>query len=96
MSRKPNYLNQIMSLLNELHKSFPSYNIGRHISTALDGEDVWGISDKELLAALEKYKIELDIDNTPHANEQELQQIIKDGMDLSSILEEEEYNGEDY
>ena len=96
MSRKPNYFNQIISLLNDLHKSFPNYNLGKHLSTALDGQDMWGISDKELLNSLYNYKIELEIDNNHHTDEEELQKIIKDGMNLSSILEEEEYNGEDY
>jgi len=54
---------------------------------------VWGLSDREILFALEKYKAELDMD-VPHTDESELDQIIKDGMNLENILKEQD--GEDY
>jgi hypothetical protein len=90
MSRKPTDFSQIITLLNELHKSFPKYNIGRHISTALDGGDLWGISDKQLLAALNKYKDQQEID-TPYTNERELDSIISDGMNLDHLFDEDDY-----
>lgn len=94
MSRKPSPYNQCLNLLHQLHKKFPSYNMGRHISTALDGYgDVWGLTDKELLFALEKYSTELEID-VPHADSS-IEDIIKDGIDLDNILKEDD-NGEDY
>jgi hypothetical protein len=68
--------------------------MGRHIATALDEYgDVWGLSDKEIVFALEKYKAELDMD-VPHTDESEIDQIIRDGMNLEDILKEED--GEDY
>ncbi len=68
--------------------------MGRHIATALDEYgDVWGLSDREILFALEKYKAELDMD-VPHTDESEIDQIIKEGMNLENILKEED--GEDY
>lgn len=91
-----NHYTQIIGLLKELQKSFPKYNLGKHLSTALDGNgDVWGMSDKELLHLLHKYKTELDLD-MPHSNDQEIDDIIKNGMNLNSMFEEEEYNGEEY
>lgn len=93
MSRKPSEFSQIIAVLNELHKSFPKYNIGRHISTALDGSDPWGVSDKQLLAALQKYKEQQEID-TPYTNERELESIISDGMNLNNLFDED--NGEEY
>lgn len=93
MSRKPNYFKQITTLLTELHRRYPQHNIGRHISTALDGSDLWGLSDKELLSALQTYREELEI-SSPFTNEHELQEIINGGLNLNSILEED--NGEDY
>jgi hypothetical protein len=90
MSRKPSDFSQIITLLNELHKSFPKYNIGRHISTALDGSDLWGISDKQLLAALNKYKDQQEID-APYTNERELDAIINDGMNLDHLFDEDDY-----
>jgi hypothetical protein len=89
--RKPTPYNQILAILHELHKKFPTYNMGRHIATALDGYgDVWGITDRELFFALEKYSTELDMDVAPH-HKDELDKIIKDGMDLDNILKEDEY-----
>lgn len=91
MSRKINtHFTQIISLLNDLHKSFPTYNVGRHLSTALEGYgDVWGMTDKELLYALNKYKTELDLD-MPHSPDVDIQDIIQQGMNLDNILEEDE------
>jgi hypothetical protein len=91
MSRKINtQFTQIISLLNDLHKSFPTYNVGRHLSTALEGYgDVWGMTDKELLYALNKYKTELDLD-MPHSLDVDIQDIIQQGMNLDNILDEEE------
>lgn len=93
--RKPNYYNQAIHILQQLHIAYPEYNMGKHLATALDGYgDIWGITDKELVFALEKYKIQLDMD-VPHTDENEIDQIIKDGMNLEDILKEED-NGEDY
>jgi hypothetical protein len=65
--------------------------MGRHISTALDEyTDVWGVNDREFLYAIQKYEIELNIDG-PHIDEEEIEEIIKDGMNLDNIFEEEEY-----
>jgi hypothetical protein len=90
--KKTNYI-QIIKLLTDLNTSFPQYNMGRHLATALDGYgDVWGITDKELLFALTKYKSELEMD-VPHTDDEELDEIIKQGMNLDDILKEED-NGD--
>jgi hypothetical protein len=87
---KPNYYCQIIQTLGRLQKAYPTYNIGRHISTALDEySDVWGVSDREFLYAIQKYEIELNID-CPHIDDKEIEEIIKDGMNLDSMFEEEE------
>ena len=91
---KPNDYHRIIAILQQLHSTYPEYNMGRHLATALDEYgDVWGLTDREIVFALEKYKAELDMD-VPHTDESELDQIIKDGMDLENILKEED--GEDY
>lgn len=93
--RKASYYNQIIQLLQQLHVAYPSYNMGRHLSTALDEYgDIWGLTDKEILFALDKYKSQLELD-IPHTDDKEIDQIIKDGMNLDDILKEED-NGEDY
>jgi hypothetical protein len=77
-------------VLERLHKAHPTYNIGRHISTALDGyDDIWGVTDKEFLFALEKYELELNMD-VDHIDQEEIEEIIKDGMNLERTLFEEE------
>ncbi len=76
--------------MERLRKAHPTYNIGRHISTALDGyDDIWGVSDKEFLFALEKYELELNMD-VDHIDQEEIDKIIKDGMNLERMFEEEE------
>jgi hypothetical protein len=89
MSKK-NHYKEVIHILEELHKNFPTYNVGRHLATALDGYgDIWGITDKELAFALSKYKAEIEMD-VPHTDESELDRIIKEGMDLDNILKEED------
>ena len=91
MAKTPNYYRQIIQTLIRLQKAYPTYNMGRHISTALDEyTDVWGVNDREFLYAIQKYEIELNIDG-PHIDDEEIEEIIKDGMNLDSIFEEEEY-----
>jgi len=92
--RKASYYSQILTIFQQLHAAYPTYNMGRHLATALDEYgDMWGLTDKEILFALEKYKSQLELD-IPHTDEKELDQIIKDGMNLENILKED--NGEDY
>lgn len=93
---KPTYYKQIINMLESLHKAHPTYNMGRHISTTLDGyADIWGVSDKELLTSLKKYETSLEMD-VSHSDEEDIDLIIKEGMNLRGIFsndieEEEEY-----
>ena len=90
MAKLPNYYRQIVQSLTRLQKAHPTYNIGRHLSTALDGySDLWGVEDKEFLFAIQKYEIELNMD-VNHIDEEEIEDIIKDGMNLERTLFEEE------
>jgi hypothetical protein len=88
MSRKPNHFNQVLAKLQDLHKKFPQQGIARHFSLALsDYGDFWGVSDKELLFALEKYEAELEMDFVP---DKDLEKIIKEGENLQSLFNENE------
>lgn len=94
--RKPNAYNTILHILHDLHKQFPSYNIGRHLSTALDGYgDLWGVSDSEIAFALTKYRTQLENDGYFHPPTEDIDRIIAEGMDLDNLLsrdsEEENY-----
>jgi hypothetical protein len=88
MSKKPNYYRQIIQTLERLQKAHPIYNMGRHISTALDGSELWGVSDKELFLSLQIYETSLDMD--VNHDDEEIEAIIKDGMNLERTLFEEE------
>lgn len=93
--RKSNDYYRVLTLLQQLHTSHPNYNMGRHIATALyEYGNVWGLSDRELLHAFAKYKAELDMD-IPHTDEGDIDQIIKEGMNLENILKDED-DGKDY
>ncbi len=90
MKKNTNYI-AILEKLEELHSSHPSYSFGRHISIAFsEYGDVWGITDKEALFALEKYAQELEGDDDKIASSEYLDKIIKEGMNLDTILDEEE------
>jgi hypothetical protein len=94
MSRKASAYNQILNVLHELHKSYPNFNMGRHLSTALDGYgDLWGVSDSEVAFALNRYKTQLDNDGYS-ATDENIDKIIQDGINLDGLFkEEEEDNG---
>ena len=87
---KPTSYEQILSVLVELKEAFPSYNMGRHLDTALNEyKDIWGMTDKEMLYALNKYKSQLTLD-VPHPDDTEIDKIVKDAMNLDTILQEDE------
>jgi hypothetical protein len=63
--------------------------MGKHIATAFaDYTDVWGLSDKVFYSTLLNYVIELELD-VPHKDD-DIQNIINQGLNLSSVLEEDE------
>lgn len=93
---KPNYYKDIIKELQSLKQKHPSYSMGRHISTIIEEySDVWGMTDKEFLFALTKYKATLEMD-VPH--DENTEDIIKEGLNLSisSILDDENYEGQEY
>lgn len=93
--RKPNHYDEALQILQELHSLYPHYGMGRHLSTALaDYGDVWGLTDKELVFALQKYMSQLEMD-VPHEDDEEIEKIIRDGMDLDNLFKEED-NGDNY
>ena len=83
MAKNINYFRLIIKTLQDINKQFPKHNLGKHLSTALDGHNVWALTDKELLTCLRDYKTELEID-VPH-KEDDVEDIIKQGMNLNSF-----------
>lgn len=86
-----NNYGECMKVLASLHKEHPSFTLGRHISTALaDYGDIWGITDKEMLFALKKYQVELSMSDDKIVSEDYVNKVIKEGMDLNTILDDPE------
>ena len=92
--KKINYYERILQALTRLHKMYPTYNMGRHLSTVLDEQgDVWGMTDKELSYLLSKYIKQLEID-IPHADD--VEDIIKGGLNLNKLIIEDDYYNEEF
>lgn len=88
--RKNDY-KAIVDKLLELKREHHTYNFGRHISLAFaEYGDLWGLTDKEALFALEKYQTELELDTDRIASPQYIEQLMKDVEDFDNILNEEE------
>lgn len=93
MIKKPNYYNKVLHILQELHTAYPQYSMGKHLSTVLDEcGNIWGMTDKELAYSLTKYKGQLEMD-VQHVDDSEIDDIIRQGLDLDNILNEED-NGD--
>ena len=88
--KKNNYM-EALSVLEELHKDYPTFTIARHIATATaDYGDIWGMSGKELLFALEKYQTELSLDSAPIADDDYIQALLEDSKHLLDNQQEDE------
>lgn len=92
MNTKKDGFQLIVNQLSELHKEHPTYSFGKIISMAFaDYTDVWGITDKEALFALEKFKTELDLDLTDQiASPEYMEKLYKDVDNFDDILNEDE------
>jgi hypothetical protein len=93
-----NYVNEFCNTVKTLHKQYPTQNMGRHLDAAFaDYKSLFGVSDKELSYALDKYMQTLEID--PIATDAELDKLMRDtdkifSSGFSGLDEEDEE--EDY
>lgn len=69
---KNDYKKSIISILKEIITEYPNITIAEHLTFALsEYNNFEGISDKEFLFILEKYKEERDLDiQIPHSTEE--------------------------
>jgi hypothetical protein len=80
--KKLNPYTKSLSILQGLKKEYPNQSLGQHLSTALaDYPDLWSISDKEILFALEKYQTEKDMNI---ATDDDIQSIYRDGLNITN------------
>jgi len=93
MKEKIDYYDEVLKLLQTLKIEYPQYEISKHMATATsDYQDIWGLTDRQLYDLLDKYQFELSCDSKHLTPESELDKIIKEGMNLSNILDEEDEN----
>lgn len=89
MSKKPTQFNKFINLLQILQKQFPAQPVSNHIASALADygsiQDIWGLSDKELVFALERYQSNLEIENFIPTHDSELERIIEEGKNIDKI-----------
>lgn len=91
MGKRISEYSQVLKVLLELKGLYPNYSLGQHISTAFsEYGDLWGITDKEFLFALQKYKTELEFNVV---SDDEVDKIMKDAQNLDTLFKDEE---EDY
>lgn len=84
---RPTHYEKILGVLVELKESHPKCSMGRHLATALE-PNTWNMTDAEVLDALQKYKARLSMD--VFHSDQDIDNIINDGIHLSTILQEDE------
>jgi|TARA_R110000744_G_scaffold195287_3_gene314278 hypothetical protein len=76
------YIKQIIETINLLKVNHPKISIGKHIATALDGENIWSLTDKEFASLLDDYQSQLDAVEVFDENF-DVDKIIEDSMDLT-------------
>lgn len=84
---KPSHYEKILGLLVELKQTHSKCTMANHLATVLE-DNFWGMTDKELYTALEKYKNKLSLDKSH--SDQEIDIIIKQGMNLHTILDDQD------
>lgn len=86
-----NFHSKILKILSQIKKSHPKYNLGRHISTSVDSNnmnDLWEMTDEELYNCLVKYEDKLNMDVLHDDDDDDINEIIKQGMNLNYNIDE--------
>lgn len=96
---KQSFYTDIIEKLLELKTDYPSYSMGKHLSTALDEYgDLWGMTDKEMAFAITRYKAQMEM-NVSRETDEDMEKIIREGINLKGLssleLDDEEYDYED-
>jgi hypothetical protein len=84
---KPSHYEKILGVLIELKQAHPKCTMAKHLATALE-ENFWGMTDKEMLEALQKYQTNISLDVRHSDND--IDEIIKDAMNLTLHEDEED------
>ena len=81
-------MQKIVKIINQLTANHPKISLGKHIDTALDGEDIWSLTNNKFYSLLKNYQSKLNTVDLSDDNF-EVDKIIRDGMDLS--FDEDEF-----
>ena len=81
----PSYVKKIIKIIDFLKKQHPTVNVGKHIATALDGEDVWSITDKRFHNLIHDYQAQLDFVEVTESNF-DVDKIIEDGLSIGDSI----------
>jgi hypothetical protein len=97
-NKSPHYFRDIIALLEELHKYYPSENLGWHISLATsDYPDLCVVPDRELLFAFQKYQAERELDVNNLASDDYVKDIEDDAQHLfDKHSPEDEWEEDEY
>jgi hypothetical protein len=88
MGKKPNPYNKILTILQELHSEYPNQTMAQHLNGALASyKELWSQSDREILFAFEKYRMEKD---NNIASDSDVDKIYQDGLHLDTLFIEED------
>jgi len=83
-------MQKIVEIINQLTVNHPKINLGKHIDTALDGENIWSLSNEKFYSLLRNYQAKLDAVELSD-DDWEMDKILKDAMDLTADEHDEFY-----
>jgi hypothetical protein len=83
------YKNKVAECISRIASLVKKDELGKHLAIAFNEHDISWLSDEELYKTLNEYCIELEIDGK-HSKEDDLNKIIKQGMNLNTIFDDDE------
>lgn len=86
------YYEKTIKILLELKEAYPTYNLGKHLQNALADRSssyMWSKTDRQIFNSINTYKERL-MSKIPYVEESQIEKIIKEGMNLDTILDDED------
>lgn len=85
------YYQKIIKVLLEIKEAYPEYTLGKHLQNSLKEHSgyMWKKTDKHIYNSIITYKEKL-MSNTPYVKTSEIDKIIREGMNLDTILDDDE------
>jgi hypothetical protein len=86
------YYEKTIKILLELKEAYPNYLLGKHLYNALADRTssyMWSKTDRQIFNSINTYKERL-MSKIPYVEESQIEKIIKEGMNLDTILDDED------